>query len=150
MNREFPYVQTGFRKGRRTRDHIAIILWIIGKARQFQNNIYFCSIDYTEALERVDHNRLYKILKEMGIPHHYSCLLRNLYAGQEAIVRTRHGKMDCSKLGNEYDKDVYYHPTYLTYIHRTSCKMLDWVNHKLELSLLGEISTTLDMHKLPL
>ena len=88
VNCELPDVQAGFRKGRGTRDQIANIHWIIEKAREFQKNIYFFFINYAKALDRVDHNKLWKILKEMGIPDHLTCLLRNLYAGQEAIVRT--------------------------------------------------------------
>ena len=88
MNWELPNVQAGFRKGRGTRDQIANICWIIEKAREFWKNIYFCFIDYTKAFDCVDHNKLWKILKEMGMPDHLSCLLRNLYAGQEATVRT--------------------------------------------------------------
>ena len=91
MNRELPDVQAGFRKGRGTRDQIANIHWIIEKAREFQKNIHFCSIDYAKAFDCVDHNKLRKILKEMGISDHLNCLLRNLYAGQEATVRTGHG-----------------------------------------------------------
>ena len=91
MNCELPDVQSGFRKGRGTRDQIANIHWIIEKARKFQKNIYFCFIDYAKAFDCVDHNKLWKILKEMGIPDHLVCLLRNLYAGQEATVRTGHG-----------------------------------------------------------
>ena len=91
MNCELPDVQAGFRKGRGTRDHIANICWIIKKAREFQKNIYFCSIDHTKAFDCIDHNKLWKILKEMGIPDHLTCLLRNLDAGQEATVRTGHG-----------------------------------------------------------
>ena len=94
MNHELPDVQAGFRKGRGTRDQIANIQWIIKKAREFQENIYFCFIDYAKAFECVDHNKLWKILKEMGIPDHLTCLLRNLYAGQEATVRTGHGTTD--------------------------------------------------------
>ena len=88
MNRELPDVQAGFRKGRVTRDQIANIRWIMEKAREFQENIYFCFIEYAKAFDCVDHNKLWKILKEMGIPDHLTCLLRNLYAGQEATVRT--------------------------------------------------------------
>ena len=91
VNHELPDVQAGFRKGRETRDQIANIHWIIKKAREFQKNIYFCSIDYAKAFNCVDHNKLWKILKEMGITDHLTCLLRNLYAGQEATVRTGHG-----------------------------------------------------------
>jgi len=94
MKRELPDVQAGFRKGRGTRDQIANICWVIAKARQFQKNIYFCFIDYTKAFDCVDHNKLWKILQEMGIPDHLTCLLRNLYVGQEATVRTGHGTTD--------------------------------------------------------
>ena len=94
MNHEIPDVQAGFRKGRGTRDQIANIRSIIEKAREFQKNIYLCFIDNAKAFDRVDHNKLWKILKEMGIPDHLTCLLRNLYAGQEARVRTGHGITD--------------------------------------------------------
>ena len=101
MNLELPDVQAGFRKGRGTRDQIADICWIIKKAREFQKNIYFCFIDYAKAFDCVDHNKLRKILKDMGIPDHLICLLRNLYAGQEATVRTGHETMDCFQIGKE-------------------------------------------------
>ena len=91
MNHEIPDVQAGFRKGRRTRDQIANIHWIMEKAREFQENIYFCLIDYAKPFDCVDHNKLWKILKETGMPDHLTCLLRNLYAGQEKTVRTGHG-----------------------------------------------------------
>ena len=94
MNRDLPDVQAGFRKGRGTRDQIGKICWILEKAREFQKNIYFCFTDYAKAFDCVDHNKLWKILKEMGIPDHLICLLRNLYAGQEATVRTGHGTTD--------------------------------------------------------
>ena len=94
MNYEFPDVQAGFRKGRGTRDQIVNIRWIIEKAREFQKNIYFCFIDYAKAFDCVDNNKVWKILKEMGIPAHLTCLLRNLSACQEAIVRTGHGTTD--------------------------------------------------------
>ena len=99
MNQELPDVQAGFRKGRGTRDQIANIRWIMEKAREFQNNIYFCFIDYAKAFDCVDHNKLWEILKEMGIPDHQTFLLRNLYAGQEATVRNGHGTMDWFKIG---------------------------------------------------
>ena len=99
MNREFSDVQAGLRKGRGTRDQVANILLFIEKAREFQKNIYFCFIDYTKSLDCVDHNKLWKILQEMGKPDHLTCLLRNLYAGQEATVRTRHGTTDWFKIG---------------------------------------------------
>ena len=99
MNQELPDVQAGLRKGRGTRDQIVNIHWIIEKAREFQKNTYFCFIDYAKVFDCLDHNKLWKILKEMEIPGHITCLLRNLYAGQEATVRTRHGKMDWFKIG---------------------------------------------------
>ena len=99
MNQELPDVQDGFRKGRGTRDQIANICWIINKARKSQKNIFFCFIDYAKAFDCVDHNKLWKILNEMGIPDNLTCLLRNLYAGQEATVRTRHGRIDWFKIG---------------------------------------------------
>ena len=89
MNRELPDVQAGFRKGRGTRDQVANICWIMEKAREFQRTIYFCFIDYAKAFDCVDHSKLWKILKEMGIPDHLTCLLRNLYSGQQATVRRR-------------------------------------------------------------
>ena len=94
MNPELPDVQAGFRKGRGTSNQIANIHWIIEKAREFQKNIYFCFINYVKAFDCVDHNKLWKILQEMGIPHHLTCLLRNLFAGQEAIVRIGHETTD--------------------------------------------------------
>ena len=145
VNCEIPDVQAGFRKGRDTRDQIANIRWIIKKAREFQKNIYFCFIDYAKAFDCVDHNRLRKIFQEIGIPDHLTCLLRNLYAGQEATVRTKHS----SKLGKEYIKAVYCHPAYLTSMQSTSCKMPGWMKHKLESRLLGEISIISDMQMTP-
>ena len=99
MNRELPDIQAGFRKVRGTRDQIANIRWIIKNAREFQKNIYFCFIDYAKAFDCVDHNKLWKILKEMGIPDHLTCLLRKLYTGQEATVRTELGTTDWFKIG---------------------------------------------------
>ena len=99
VNCELPDIQAGFRKGRGTRDQIANIRWITEKAREFQKNIYFCFIDYAKAFDCVDSNKLWEILKEMGIPDHLTCLLRNLYAGQEATVRTGHGTTDWFQIG---------------------------------------------------
>ena len=99
MNRELPDVQAGFRKGRGTRGQIANICWIMEKAREFQKNIYFCFIDYAKAFDFVDHNKLWKILKEMEIPDHLTYLLRDLYTGQKATVRTRHGTTDWLQIG---------------------------------------------------
>ena len=116
MNQEIPDSQAGFRKGRGTKDQIANICCIIEKAREFQKNIYFCFIDYAKAFDCVDHNKLYKILQEMGIPDHLSCLWRNLYAGQEATVRTGHGTTDWFQIRKGVCQAVYCHPAYLTYI----------------------------------
>ena len=99
VNLELPDVQAGFRKGRGARDLIAKVCWIIKKARKFQKNIYFCFIDYAKAIDCVDHDKLWKILQEMGIPDHLTHLLRNLYAGQEATVRTGHGTTDWFQIG---------------------------------------------------
>ena len=101
MNHELPDVQAGFRKGRGIRDQIVNIHWIIEKVRDFQKHIYFCFIEYAKAFDYVDHNKLWKLLKEMGIPDHLTCLLRNLYAGQEATVRTGHGTTDWFQSGKE-------------------------------------------------
>ena len=119
MNQELPDVQAGFRKSRGTGDQIANMCWIIEKAREFQTNIYFCFIDYAKAFDCVHHNKLWKILKEMGIPDELTCLLINLYAGQEATVRTGHGT-DWFQIEKEYVKTVYCHPAYLTYMQSTS------------------------------
>ena len=107
VNHELPHVKAGFRKGRGTRDQIANNNRIIEKAREFQKNIYFCFIDYVIAFDCVDHNKLCKILKEMGIPDHLTCLLRNLYAGQEATVRTGHGTTDWFQIGKEVTSRLY-------------------------------------------
>ena len=99
MNHDLPDVQAGFRKGRGTRDQIANIRWIMEKAREFQKSVYFCFIDYAKVFDCVDHNKLRKSLKEMGIPDHLTCLLRNLYLGQEGTVRTGHGTTDWFQIG---------------------------------------------------
>ena len=99
LNHELPDVQAGFRNGRGTRDKIANICWIIKKAREFQKNIYFCFVDYAKAFDCVYHNKLWKILKEIGIPDHLTCILRNLCVGQEATVRTEHGTTDSFQIG---------------------------------------------------
>ena len=109
MNHELPDVQVGFRKGRGTKDQIANIRWIIKKARVFQKSMYFCFTDYAKAFDCVDHNKLWKILKQMGIPDHLTCLLRNLYTGQEATVELDMEQKTGSKLGKEYVKAVYCH-----------------------------------------
>jgi len=150
VNPELPDVQAEFRKGRGTRDQIANFCWIIEKARNFQKNIYLCFTEYTKAFDCVDHNKLWKILKEMGILDYVTCILRNLYAGQEATVRTGHEQWTGSKLGKEYVKAVYCHPAYLTYMQSTSWETLGWMKHKLESRLLEEISIVSDMHMTPL
>ena len=140
MNQEHPDVQAGFRKGRGTGGQIANIRWIITKAREFQKNI--CFIDYTKIFDCVDHNKQWKSLKEMGIQGCLTCLLRNLYTGQEVTVRTGMERQTGSKLGKEYVKAVYCHLAYLTYMQSTSYEMLCWMKHKLELRLMGEILIT--------
>ena len=131
MNQDLPYVQGGFRKGRGIRHQIASIHWIIGKAREFQKNIYLCFIDYAKAFDCVDHNKLWKVLKELGIPDHLICFLRKLYPSQKATIKTL-GGMTGSKLGKGYDKVVYCHPVCLTYMQSISSEMPILMNHKLE------------------
>ena len=149
MNRELPDVQAGFRKGRGTRDQISNILWIMEKAREFQKNIYFCFIVYAKAFDCVDHNKLWKILKEMGIPDHLTCLLRNLYAGQEATIRTGHGTTDWFQIGKGVCQGCILSPAYLTSMQSTSRKMPGWMKHRLESGLPGEISRIPDMQMTP-
>ena len=120
MNCELPNVQAGFRKGRATRDQIVNICWIIEKAREFQKNFYFCFIDYAKAFDWVDHNKLCKILKEMGIPDNLTCLLRNVYAGEEVTLESDIEQQTGSMSGKEYVKAVYCHPAYLSYMQSTS------------------------------
>ena len=117
---ELPDIQADFRKGRGTRDQIANIRWITEKAREFQKNIYFCFIDYAKAFDCVDHNKLWEILKEMGVPDYLTCLLRNLYAGEVATVRTGHETTDWFQIGKGVRQTVYCHPAYLTYMQSTS------------------------------
>ena len=120
MNCELPDVQAGFRKGRGTRDQIVNICWVMEKAREFQKNIYFCFIDYAKAFDCVDHNKLWKILQEVGIPDHLTCLLRKLYAGQEATVSTGHGTTDWFQMGKGVHQGCICLPAYLTYTQSTS------------------------------
>ena len=108
------------------------MFWITEKAREFQKNIYFCFIDYIKAFDYVDHNKLWNILKEMGIPDHLTYLLKNLYMGQEVKLETYMKQLTSLKLGKEYDKAVISCPVYLTSMHSTSCEMPDWMNYKLE------------------
>ena len=144
MNHELPDVQAGFRKGRGTRDQIANIRWIMEKGREFQKNIYFCFINYVKAFDCVDHNKLWKILKEMAIADHLTCLLRNLYAGQEATVRTGHGTTDWFQIGKGVCQGCILSPSlfnfYAEYIMR---------NAGLESRFLGEILITSDTQMTP-
>ena len=145
VNRELPDVQAGFRKDRGTRGQIGNICWIMEKAREFQKNIYFCFIDFARAFDCVDYNKLWKILQEMGIRDHLTCLLINLYAGQEATGRTGHGTTDWFQVGKGVYQGCILSPClfnlYVEYIMRT----LGWRKHKLESRLLGEIPITSDM-----
>ena len=144
---ELPDVQVGLRKGRGTRDQLSNICWIIKKAREFQKNIHFCFIDYAKAFDCVDHNKLWKILKEMGIPDHLTCLLRNLYAGQEATVRTGHGTTDWFQTRKGVHQGCILSPClfnlYAKYITRNAG--LD----EAQAGLPGEISITSDMQMTP-
>ena len=155
MNCEPPDVQAGFRKGRVTRVQIANIYWIIKKARGFQKNINFCFIDYAKGFDCVDHNKLWKILQEIGIPDHLTCLLRNLYAGQEATIRTGHGATDWFQIGKGVRQGYILSPClfnlYAEYIMRNAGlgETLDWKKRKLESRLPGEISITSDMQMTP-
>ena len=140
MNQELTDVKPGFRKGRGIRDQIANIHWIIKRAREFQENV--CFIDYAKAFDCVDQNKLWRILKEMGIPNPLTCLLRNVYAGQEATIRIRHGKTDWLKIEKGVCQGCILSPTYLTSMQSTSCEM-----PKLQagIKIAGETSTTSDM-----
>src|SRR5574337_1007223 len=119
------------------------------KQESSRKNIYFCFIYYAKAFDCVDYNKLSKILREMGIPDHLTCFLRNRYAGQEATVRMGHETTNWFQIGKESVKAVYCHPAYLTYMQSTSCEMLGWMKHKLESRLPGEISITSDMQMTP-
>ena len=150
VNRELPDVQAGFRKGRGTRDQISNICWIIEKVREFQKNIYFCLIDYTKASDCVDHNKLWKILKEMGAIDHLICLLRNLYVGQEATVRILRGTADWFQTGRGVWWDCILSSCLLNLHAEDIRQSAGLMNHKLEARLPGEISTTSDMQTMPL
>ena len=149
VNRELPDVQAGFRKGRETRDQIANIHWIIEKAREFQKYIYFCFIYYAKALDCVDHNKLWKTLKEMGISDHLTCLLRNLNAGQEATVRTRHGTMDQFKIGKGVQQSCIFSPCLFNLYTEYIMKNAGQDEAHMESRLLGEISITSYMYITP-
>ena len=150
MNHVLPDIQAAFRKGRGTRGQIVNICWIIENAGELQKNIYFCFIVYAKAFDCVDHNKLWKILKEMGIPDQFTCLLRNLYAGQEATVRTRHGKMDWFQIGKGVHQGCILSPCLFYLYAENIMRNATWMKHKLESRLLGEILTTSDMQLMQL
>ena len=150
MNWELPDVQAGFRKGRGARDQIANIHWIIEKLREFQENIYFCFIDYAKAFDCVDHNKLWKILKEMGMSDHFTWLLRNLYAGQEATVRTEHGITDWFQTGKGVYQGCILSPCLFNLYAEYIIQNAGLLKHKLKSRLLGDISITSDMQMIPL
>ena len=149
VNCELPDVQAGFRKCRGARDQITNIRWIIEKARKFQKNIYFCFIGYAIAFDCVDHNKLWKILKEMGLPDHLTCLLRNLYAGQEATVRTGHRTTDWFQIRKGIRQGCILSPCLFNLYAEYIREMLGWKKHKLESRLPGKISITSDMQMTP-
>ena len=149
VNWGLPDILAGFRKGRGTRNQIASILWILEKTREFQKNIDFYFIDYTKAFDCVGHNKPWKILKQMGIPEHLTCLLRKLYAGQEATARTGHGTTDWFKTGKGVWKGYILSSCLFNFLQSTSCKMPGWMNHKLDSRLPAKITTS-DMQMIPL
>ena len=149
-NQEIPDVSAGFRKGRGATDQIANILWIEEKVREFQKNIYLCFIDHAKAFDCENHNKPWKTIKEVGIPNHLTCLLRNLYAGQEATVRTLYGTTDCSRLRKESNRPVCCHPVCLIYTLSRSWEMPGWMSYRLELRQAGETSTTSGRQMIPL
>ena len=147
---EHPDVQAGFRRGRGTRDQTANIHWIIEKAREFQKNIYFCFTVYAKAFDCLDHNTLWKILEDMGIPDHLICLLRNLYAGQEATVRTGHGITDWFQIGKGVCQGCILSPCFFNLcMQSTSCEMLGLDEAQAGIVLLGQISITSDIQMIP-
>ena len=149
VNCELPDVQAGFREDTRTRDQIANICWIVEKVREFQKKIYFCFIDYAKAFDCVNHNILWKILKKMGIPDHLTCLLRNLYAGQEVTVRTGHGTTDWFQIGKGVHQGCILSPCLFNFFAEYIMRNAGLEETQLESRLLGEISITSDMQMTP-
>ena len=157
MNHELPDVQARLEKAEEPEIKLAEepeiklpTCWIIEKAREFQKNIYFCFIEYAKAFDCVDHNKLWKILKEVGIPDHLTCLLRNLYVGQEATVRTGHGTTtDCFQIGKGVRQGCILSPYLFNLYAECFMRNTGWVKHKLESLFLGEISITSDMQVIP-
>ena len=149
VNLELPDVQAGFRKGRGTRDQIANICWIMEKAREFQKNIYFCFIDCAKAFDCVDHNKLWKILREMGIPDHLTCLLRNLYTGQEATVRTGHETTDWFQIGKGACRGCILSPCLFNFYAEYIMRNAGLEETQGGIKLPGEISINSDMQMTP-
>ena len=149
MNRELPDIQAGFRKGRGTRDQIANIHWIMGKTREFQKNIYFCFTDYAKAFDFVDHKKLSKILKEMGIPDHLTCLLSNLYAGQEATVRTAHRTTDWFQIRTGGCQGCILSPCLFNFCAEYIMRNAGLDEAQLESRLAGELSIISDIQMTP-
>ena len=145
VNQELPDVPAGFRKGKKTRDQIANIHWITEKAREFQINIYSCFTDYAKDFDCVDQNKLWEILKEMGIPNHLTCLWETCMQVKKQQLELDMEQWTGFKLGKEYIKAIYYYPAYITSMQSTSCKMPGWMKLQLESRMLGEISITSDM-----
>ena len=149
MTQEIPDVEVEFRKGRGTRDQIANTCQIINKEREFQKNIYFCFIDHTKTFDCVDHNKLWKILKEMGLPDHLPAFWEICMQVRKQQLKVYMEQQTGSKSGKEYVEAVYCHPAYLTYMQSTSWETLGWKKHKLESGFPGEISITSDMQMTP-
>ena len=149
LNHELPAAQPGFRKGRGTRDQIANICWIIKKAREFQKNIYFCFLTTPNSLDSVDHNKLWKILKEMGIPDHLTYLLRNLYAGQEATVRTGHGTTDWFQIGKGIHQGCILSPCLFNLYAEYIMRNVGQEEAQAGIRIAGETSITSDMQMTP-
>ena len=145
VNSELPDVQAGFRKGRGTRDQITNIHWIIEKARKFKESIYFCFIDYTKAFECVNQKKLWNSLKEMGIPNHLTCLLRNLYAGQEATVRTGHGTTDWFQIGKGVFQGCILSPCLFNFYAEYIMRNVGLEEAQAGIKIPGDISITSDM-----
>ena len=149
VNWELPDVQAGFRKDRGTRDQIVNICWIIEKTREFQKNICFCFIDYAKAFDCVDHKKLQKILREMGIPDHLICLLRNLYEGQEARVRTGHGTTDWFQVRKGVSQGCILSPCLFNLYAKNSMRNAGLDETQAGIKIAGEISITSDMQMIP-
>ena len=145
----FQMYKLGFKDSKESEIKLPIFTGSWGKQENSRRNIYFFFINYAKIFDCVDHNKLWKILKEMEVPDHLTCLLRNLYVGQE-VTEPDMKQLTGSQLGTEYNKAVYHHPPYLTSMQNTSCETPGWMNHKLESRLRGAISTTSDMQMIPL